>query len=163
MAFFWWIRCMLEKSRPFTSSVMRRESTVLKSLKKQQANTNSSSWQGKLHGGIERVHLQIGLETGISSIDWAQLSRFHLKTETESSLWSAVFWKINRTVFFDKDRTMDNVQKHNICTNKCNFATLPCDQTRKEETYLFSTCKGKYCSNTFQWKYLKNVIKQQTL
>jgi hypothetical protein len=25
-------------------------------------------------------------ETGTSSVDWAQLSRFHLKTETESSL-----------------------------------------------------------------------------
>jgi hypothetical protein len=27
-------------------------------------------------------------------------------------------WKINRTVFVDKDRTMDNVQKHNICDIK---------------------------------------------
>jgi hypothetical protein len=56
-------------------------------------------------------------ETGTSSIDWGQLSRFHLKTETESSLQNDVFWKLNRTVFLDKDRTMDNVQQHNICTN----------------------------------------------
>jgi hypothetical protein len=28
-----------------------------------------------------------------------------------------LFWKINRTVFLDKARTMDNAQKHNICTN----------------------------------------------
>jgi hypothetical protein len=34
-----------------------------------------------------------------------------------------VFWKINRTVFLDENRTMDNVQKHNICTN------LPSSQT----------------------------------
>jgi hypothetical protein len=27
-----------------------------------------------------------------------------------------VFWKINNTEFLDKNRTMDNVQKHNICT-----------------------------------------------
>jgi hypothetical protein len=33
--------------------------------------------------------------------------------ETESSPRN-VFWKINRTVFLDKDRTMDNIQKHNI-------------------------------------------------
>jgi hypothetical protein len=54
-------------------------------------------------------------EIGASSIDWAKLSRFYLKTE--SSLRNVVFWKINRTVFLDKDRTMDSVQKHNICTN----------------------------------------------
>jgi hypothetical protein len=41
-------------------------------------------------------------EIGASSIDWAQLSRFYLKTETK------------RTVFLDKDRTMDNDQQHNI-------------------------------------------------
>jgi hypothetical protein len=33
-----------------------------------------------------------------SSVDWAQLSRVYLKT-----------------VFLDRDRMMDNVQKHNIC------------------------------------------------
>jgi hypothetical protein len=30
-------------------------------------------------------------EIGTSSIDWAQLSRFHLKTETESSFGNVVF------------------------------------------------------------------------
>jgi hypothetical protein len=54
-------------------------------------------------------------EIGTSSVDWVQLSRFYLKTETESSLRNVVFWKISRTVFLDKDRTMDNVQQHNIC------------------------------------------------
>jgi hypothetical protein len=33
---------------------------------------------------------------------WAQLSRFHLKAETESSL--------RNVVFYIKDRTMNNVQ-----------------------------------------------------
>jgi hypothetical protein len=40
-----------------------------------------------------------------------QLSRFYLKKETESSLRNFVFWKINRTMFLDKDKTNDNVQK----------------------------------------------------
>jgi hypothetical protein len=52
-----------------------------------------------------------------SSVDWAQQSRFYLKTETESSIRNVLFWKINRTVCLDTDKTMDNVQKHNICTN----------------------------------------------
>jgi hypothetical protein len=56
-------------------------------------------------------------EIGTNSIHWAQLSRFYLKTETESSLWNVVFCNINRKAFLDEDRTMDNVQKHNICTN----------------------------------------------
>jgi hypothetical protein len=47
-------------------------------------------------------------EIGTSSIDWAQLSRFHLKTETESSL---------RNVVLVKYRMMDNVQKHNNSIN----------------------------------------------
>jgi hypothetical protein len=37
-----------------------------------------------------------------NSIDWAQLSRFCLKTGTESSLRNVVFWNINRTVFWIK-------------------------------------------------------------
>jgi hypothetical protein len=56
-------------------------------------------------------------EIGTSCIDWAQLNRFYLKTETESSLRNVLFRKIKRTVFLDKDRTMANVQKHNICSN----------------------------------------------
>jgi hypothetical protein len=47
------------------------------------------------------------------AIDWAQLSRFYLNKETESSLQIAVFWQINRTAL-DKDSTMDNVKKYNI-------------------------------------------------
>jgi hypothetical protein len=48
---------------------------------------------------------------GTSSIDWAQLIRFYLKKETGSSLRNVVFCYINRTMFLDIDRTMDNVQK----------------------------------------------------
>jgi hypothetical protein len=38
-------------------------------------------------------------EIGTSSIDWAQLSRFYLKTETESSLGNVVFLNKKRAVF----------------------------------------------------------------
>jgi hypothetical protein len=55
-------------------------------------------------------------EIGASSIDWAQLSRFYLKTETKFSLRN-VFCNRNRRVFLDKGRTIDNIQKYNICTN----------------------------------------------
>jgi hypothetical protein len=65
-------------------------------------------------------NLRFGLEIRTSSIEWAQLSRFYLKTETEPSLRNVVFWNINRKVFLDKDRTMGNVQKHNICTTVWN-------------------------------------------
>jgi hypothetical protein len=61
---------------------------------------------------------------GTSSIDWAQLGRFYLKMETESCLRNAVFRKINRTVFLNKDRTMEIVQKHNICTNVHRYELL---------------------------------------
>jgi hypothetical protein len=47
-------------------------------------------------------------ELGTSSIDWAQLNKFYLRTEAESSLRNVVFWKIKRTVFLDKDGTMEN-------------------------------------------------------
>jgi hypothetical protein len=36
------------------------------------------------------------LEIGTSSIDWAQLGRFHLRTETESSHQNIVFLNKNR-------------------------------------------------------------------
>jgi hypothetical protein len=36
--------------------------------------------------------VQVSRETGTSSVDWAQLSKFYMKTETESSFWNAVFW-----------------------------------------------------------------------
>jgi hypothetical protein len=63
-----------------------------------------------------------------SSNDWAQLSRFHLKVETESSLRNVVFEiKTGRSIIViiwhrqemltvqNKNRTMDNTQKDNNC------------------------------------------------
>jgi hypothetical protein len=52
----------------------------------------------------ESVKIQLAktcLEVGTSSIDWTQLSRFHLKTETESSL---------RNVVLNINMIMDNIQ-----------------------------------------------------
>jgi hypothetical protein len=46
-----------------------------------------------------------------SSIVWAQLSRFHLKTETESNLRN-------------KNRSMDNVQKQNNSINTLSSQTF---------------------------------------
>jgi hypothetical protein len=40
-----------------------------------------------------------GLEIGTSSMNGAQLIRFYLKTETESSFRNVMFWKMNRTGF----------------------------------------------------------------
>jgi hypothetical protein len=51
------------------------------------------------------------------SIDRVQVSKFYLKTETESSLRNIVLCDRKRTVFLHKYRTMDNVHKHNINTN----------------------------------------------
>jgi hypothetical protein len=57
-------------------------------------------------------------------IDLAKLSRFYLNTETESSLRNVMFCNINRTVFLDKDRMMDNVQKHNMYTNDIHVSPV---------------------------------------
>jgi hypothetical protein len=61
-------------------------------------------------------------ETGTSSVDWAQLSKFYLKTETECNFRNVMFLNKNRTVF--EMRTMGNVQKHNICTNVLSSQTF---------------------------------------
>jgi hypothetical protein len=45
-----------------------------------------------------------------------KMSRFYLKTERESSLRNIVFLNKQDDVL-DKNRTMDNVQKHNTCAN----------------------------------------------
>jgi hypothetical protein len=44
------------------------------------------------------------------------MSRFYLKMEKQSSLRNVVFWKNIQDGSLDKDKTMDNVQKHNIST-----------------------------------------------
>jgi hypothetical protein len=63
-----------------------------------------------------------------SSIEWAQLRRYHLKPETDSSLQNAVL---------NKNRAMDNVQKHNNCIN------TPSSQTFRREIHLKMTIKKK--------------------
>jgi hypothetical protein len=40
---------------------------------------------------IEDISLHVSPEIETSSIDWAQLSRFYLKRETQSSLRNVVF------------------------------------------------------------------------
>jgi hypothetical protein len=49
-------------------------------------------------GPIDRA----GPISGDKTIDWAELNRFYLKTETESSLRNVVFLNKNRTVFYTK-------------------------------------------------------------
>jgi DNA-dependent RNA polymerase auxiliary subunit epsilon len=56
-------------------------------------------------------------ENRISYVDWAQLSMFYQKTETESRV---------RNVFLNKNRTMDNVQKHNTCIDVPSAQTFRC-------------------------------------
>jgi hypothetical protein len=56
---------------------------------------------------ISYLALVLYPKIGSSSIDWPQLSRFYLKTETESIL---------RNVILNTNRTMDNVQKRNNYT-----------------------------------------------
>jgi hypothetical protein len=51
-----------------------------------------------------------GLESGTMSIDWAQLSRFHLKMETEFSLKNVM-------CYFKLNRIMDIIQKQNNCNS----------------------------------------------
>jgi hypothetical protein len=77
-----------------------------------------------------------------SSIDWAQLSRFHLKTESESSLRNVMFFKY-------KYRTMDNVHKHinfiEISPQlflKCYYLFL---------LFIYSNCKWVF--TRWQWYY----------
>jgi hypothetical protein len=60
-----------------------------------------------------------------------KLSRFHLKMETESSL--------RNVVFLNKNRTVDNVQEHNIYIN------LPSSQSFRSCTLHF-VCDIADCS-----------------
>jgi hypothetical protein len=51
------------------------------------------------------------VETGTSSINWVQLCKFHLNTETESNYQ-------NVEGCLNKNTRVDNVQTHNICIYK---------------------------------------------
>jgi hypothetical protein len=89
------------------------------------SNANIAAWLWSPTNNCLKVcdNSTLVLEIGTISINWAQLSRFYLKTETESSLRNVVFCNTNRTAFLDKGRTMDDVQKYNIRTSNC-FLTL---------------------------------------
>jgi hypothetical protein len=41
---------------------------------------------------------------------------FYMKTETESSFWNVALIEKQEDIL-NKDKTMDNVQKRNICSN----------------------------------------------
>jgi hypothetical protein len=56
-------------------------------------------------------------EIGTGTVDWAKLSRFYLKTETESQSSKCCVFKYKEEGVLNEDRAMDNVQKHNISTN----------------------------------------------
>jgi hypothetical protein len=62
------------------------------------------------------------MKIGHSSVNWVQLTMFHLKMEAESSL---------QTVVLYENRTMDNIQKHN------NGINIPLSKTFR--SYLLST------------------------
>jgi hypothetical protein len=65
-----------------------------------------------------------------------------------------VFCNVNRTVFFDKDRTMDNVQKHNIYIL---LLLLPIRETMSESVTgiymirLDSFAMEEICNNDSLW------------
>jgi hypothetical protein len=61
-------------------------------------------------------------EIGTSFVDWAQLSVFYLKTGTESSFLNVVL---------NKNRMMDNVQRHNSCNNAPQYCG--CSRTLWDE------------------------------
>jgi hypothetical protein len=65
-------------------------------------------------------------EIGSTSLDWAQLSRFYMKTETESSL--------RNVMFMNKNRMMDNIQKYNI------FINVPSSQTLRSYLNPYDLC-----------------------
>jgi hypothetical protein len=73
---------------------------------------------GQFRTPVHNQNVQEWKGIGTSSIDWAQQIRFYLKTETDSSLRNAVFSKNRQGGFLDEDKTMDNVQIHNICISE---------------------------------------------
>jgi hypothetical protein len=140
MEFCWRIRRMLEKSKPLTSNMTWREAMALKSLKNKKQIRILQADKGNCTGP----------EIGTSSIDWAQLSRFYLQTETEFSL--------RNIVFLDKDRTMDNVQKYNMCTNvpsSQTFTSYYKNLYSYSLTFLNEVCRpvGAYGLYRFLLKY----------
>jgi hypothetical protein len=75
-------------------------------------------------------------ETGTSSIDWAQMSRFFLKTETESSLRNAVFYTKSGWFFLNKTRRW--LMSRNSCSHLHTLVPWPriFSPTLKMEGYV---------------------------
>jgi hypothetical protein len=48
----------------------------------------------------------------------------HILWPSSYACWANFDFSINRAVFLDEDRTMVNVQKHNICTNTPSSQTF---------------------------------------
>jgi hypothetical protein len=107
---------------------------------------------------ISETGFCLRLEIGTNSIDRAQLSRFYLKTETESSLRNVVFWNINRT--------MDNVQEHNICTDVpssqtfrsciwCNLSLRKLCKAYRKASNDISFVSGECLMNIHHMQYVK--------
>jgi hypothetical protein len=80
-------------------------------------------------------------EIGTNSIDWAQLSRIHLKTKTESYL--------RKVVCFKKNRTMDNTQKYINCINIPSSQTLRSRFTIVYCIYSYAVTYTCYVKLTF--------------
>jgi hypothetical protein len=73
---------------------------------------------------------------GTSSVYWAQLSRFYLRTEIESSLRNVIL-KYKQDDILNKGETMDNVQERNGYIRRYN----PADRTL--QTGYQSSCNLK--------------------
>jgi hypothetical protein len=83
--------------------------------------------------------------------------------------FSLRLWNINRTVFLDKNRTMDNVQKHNICINVPSSQTFGSYVNKKSLKFFFnlhgcgcgikvhSTLNGLLCQPRVIMKMEKSV------
>jgi hypothetical protein len=98
----------------------RTLSTILFSIK------NITFWK------LDSVSASISLEIGTSSIDWTQLSRFYRNTETKSSLQNIAFLNKEKERYLDKNRMMNNFQKHNI------FINVSSSQTFRPDGLLFN-------------------------
>jgi hypothetical protein len=106
----WWYKTDVLDIRNFSSTIQKSIVSLLASLQNIRVN--------KMHTMAKRYKYYVSghcpsscfylkhspvytskhniSEIGISSINWAQLSRFYLKTETECSLQNVVFLNINR-------------------------------------------------------------------
>jgi hypothetical protein len=72
---------------------------------------------------------------GTSSIDWTQLSKSYLKTETEPSLRNVVL-KDKQDNVLDKDKTLDIVQNRNVYTKSVYAYRALCSNCEEAVTFF---------------------------